>query len=526
MKKPESTSISFWSHVLLSLALISSLCTAGCKQEAKPTVNGFDLSASQKSPVLAFTKTITLDELKEHVVYLASDKLEGRFSCTPGARAAAVYIANHFQELGLQGLPDGDNLYFQEFQMQKKKLKECYLENDHVRVENWVHFGERFGNFSGERDVELIFAGYGREADLDRIDIEDKLVAFFPGEPDSSGFDMDKERIKMKSISDRNAAGFLLIFTDESSRAAYERFRKAFYGEPKYYLFKSPEEALDSERNIVIFASDLANLFGINTDKFLSALDEMKSVKDMTGLFSTTVRMKTAYETYSTLEAKNVLGYIEGTDKKDEWIILTAHYDHLGTYRGKIYNGADDNASGVAALLELAKAFPLASQEGHRPRRTLLFMSTDAEEIGANGSLYYVENPLSPLSQTVVDVNIDAIGRNDAKRPDLKDFVYIYCSRNGKVDLDEARQKAEKLLPDKLRIEMRTTPPGSDNHIFERQRVPAIAYTTGYSQDYHKPSDTEDKIDYKNMHKIVRMVFATVWELANRDEGIQRTELE
>ena len=257
-------------------------------------------------------------------------------------------------------------------------------------------------------------------------------------------------------------------------------------------------------------------LFGISKEKFLSTLEEMKSGKNVSGLYTTMVRMKTSYETDNILDARNVLGYIEGADKKDEWIILTAHYDHLGTYRGKVYNGADDNASGVAALLELAEAFDLAVQKGHHPRRTILFMSPDAEEIGANGSLYYVENPLAPLSKTVVDVNIDAIGREDAKRSDLEDFVYVYCSRNGKVDLDEARIKAEEILPDIPRIEINPTAPGSDNHIFERQRVPAIAYTTGYCRDYHKPTDTEDKINYKNLHKIAQTVTNTIWAILCR----------
>lgn len=475
---------------------------------------------AEKPPSFTYAETITLKELKEHVTYLASDELEGRFSCTPGAQAAAAYIAKHFQELELRGLPGDRTPYFQEFKMKKMKLKECYLESGHVKKLNWTHFGERFGHFSGEKDVELIFGGYGREEDLKGLDIKGKLVAFFPGEPNSTARNTEKERKKMKAIIDSGAAGFLLIYTDERSRASYKMFRDAYYGDERYYLSKTPEEALNSPRNIVIFASDLAELYGVSTKKFLSVLDEMQCGKNMAGTYKTNVHMKTSYEVYDTLNAKNVIGYIEGTDKKDELIIITAHYDHLGTYRGDVYNGADDNATGVAALLEIAEAFVLAAQKGLRPRRTILFLSPDAEEIGANGSLFYVENPMVPLTHTLVDINIDAIGREDAKRSELKDFVYVYHSANLNADLNQTRKNVEKMLSDKPHIESRKTPPGSDNHMFEREGIPAIAYTTGYSKDYHKSTDEAHKINYKNMHNITRMVFVTIWELANPGKAL------
>jgi Zn-dependent M28 family amino/carboxypeptidase len=279
----------------------------------------------------------------------------------------------------------------------------------------------------------------------------------------------------------------------------------------------TPEEALRSERSIVIFASDLAKLFGVSTRKFQAIQDKMKNGQDISGTYETKVHMKTSYETYDTLDAKNVIGYIEGTDKKEEVIILTAHYDHLGTYRGQVYNGADDNATGVAALLEIAEAFSIAGENGHQPRRSILFLCPDAEEIGANGSRYYLENPVFPLDRTLVDINIDTIGREDAKRPDLKEFVYVYSSKSLKADLDKARHEAENMISKKPRVEILTTPPGSDNYIFERGGIPSIAYTTGHSKDYHQPTDTAKKIDYNNMHRIVQLVFVTVWEIANQE---------
>jgi Zn-dependent M28 family amino/carboxypeptidase len=259
----------------------------------------------------------------------------------------------------------------------------------------------------------------------------------------------------------------------------------------------------------------LADLFGVPTQEILGALDELNQGKNMSGSYRIPVRMITSYETFRSFEGANVLGFIEGTDKKDEWIIITAHYDHLGTHRGEIYNGADDNASGVAALLEIAHAFALAAENGEHPRRSILFMCPDAEEIGANGSLYYVDHPLVPLAQTIVDVNIDSIGRDDAARPDLKDFVYAYCSRNIKSDMVDVLTAAEEQMQDAPQVVDRTSPPGSDNYIFEQARVPALAFTTGHCADYHTPKDTFRKIDMENVLAITRLIYLTIREIAD-----------
>jgi Zn-dependent M28 family amino/carboxypeptidase len=128
-----------------------------------------------------------------------------------------------------------------------------------------------------------------------------------------------------------------------------------------------------------------------------------------------------------------------------------------------------------------------------------------------------VDNPVVPLANTVVDVNIDTIGREDATRPDLKDFIFVYCSNKAKADFNEARAETEKKFKNKLRIEIRESPPGSDNYVFERSGVPVIAYTTGHSKDYHKPSDTANKIHYDNLTNITQMIFSTVWEIAIRE---------
>jgi len=516
MKTSQRISIQYKIGTFLIVIFPILILSVGCKQENKP-IQEDENSSEINNVVKEFTKTITLNELKKHVYDLSSDNMEGRFSATKGAKKAAAYIIKHLQALDLKGLPDQGEPYLQKFRMQKKKLVDCYLENENGRVENWVDFGERFCHFSGEKDAELVFVGYGRDSDFEGIDVKGKLAAFFVGGPATSELIAEKEKIKINTATELGAIGHLMILRDEKARSNYELFRKNFYGETRYYLFKRPEEALHSERGMVIFASALAKLFGVSTEELLSVIDDLDSGKNMSGKFKARVHMKTSYEVYETLNGENVLGFMEGTDKQNEWIILTAHYDHLGKYGGDIYNGADDNASGMAAILEIAEAFTLAARKGHRPRRNILFLFPDAEEIGANGSSYYVDNPVVPLANTVVDINIDAIGREDTARPDLKDFIFVYCSSKAKADFNEARTETEKRFKNKLRIEIRKSPPGSDNFIFERSGVPVIAYTTGRSKDYHKPSDTANKIHYDNLTNITQMIFSTVWEIANRE---------
>lgn len=143
----------------------------------------------------------------------------------------------------------------------------------------------------------------------------------------------------------------------------------------------------------------------------MDAKRKIKKGEDISGKFQIIAHMKTAYEALDTIIAENVLGYIPGSDKKEECVVITAHYDHLGKSGGKIYNGAYDNAAGVAAVLEIAEAFAMASEGGYSPIRSPLFLTQDAEEMGGVGTIYFLDHPVFPLSDTVVDINIDGIGQ-------------------------------------------------------------------------------------------------------------------
>jgi len=226
------------------------------------------------------------------------------------------------------------------------------------------------------------------------------------------------------------------------------------------------------------------------------------------------------------INGENVLGYIEGTDLKEELIIITAHYDHLGKHDSLIFNGADDDGSGTVAALEIAEAFMLAKKSGNGPRRSVLIMPVSGEEKGLLGSKYYTDHPIYPLENTVANLNIDMIGRiGDFK--DNPNYVYLIGADRLSQELHDISEQINK---EHIGLELDYTfneddDPNryyyrSDHYNFAKNNIPVIFYFNGIHEDYHKVTDTIEKIDFQKIETITRLVFLTAWELANRDERI------
>lgn len=229
-------------------------------------------------------------------------------------------------------------------------------------------------------------------------------------------------------------------------------------------------------------------------------------------------------------DSENVLAYIKGTEKPDEVIIISAHLDHIGVSRnGDINNGADDDGSGTVAILEIAEAFKAASDKGHGPKRSILFLHVTAEEIGLFGSRYYSDvDPVFPLANTVANLNIDMIGRVDPKHEDNRNYLYLIGSDKLSQELHNISEAVNKKYfnmafdytfnddNDPNRFYYR-----SDHYNFAKNNIPVIFYFNGTHADYHKPSDTPDKIQYDLLETRARLIFHTAWELANRGERIK-----
>lgn len=227
-------------------------------------------------------------------------------------------------------------------------------------------------------------------------------------------------------------------------------------------------------------------------------------------------------------DSENIWAFIEGTEKPDEILVISAHYDHVGMKNGEVYNGADDDGSGTVALLELAKAFKKAKDEGNGPKRSILFLHVTGEEHGLHGSRYYSEHPLFPLKNTIADLNIDMIGRRDEKHKDNGNYIYLIGSDRLSSELHAISENVNKKYT-KLELDYkyndRNDPEKiyfrSDHYNFAKNGIPSLFYFNGVHEDYHKASDTPDKIEYDLLQKRTQLVFATAWELVNRKERIK-----
>lgn len=226
-------------------------------------------------------------------------------------------------------------------------------------------------------------------------------------------------------------------------------------------------------------------------------------------------------------DSENIWAYIEGSEKPEEVLIISAHYDHVGVKNGEVYNGADDDGSGTVAVLQIAEAFQKAKKEGHGPKRSILFLHVTGEEHGLHGSRFYSENPLFPIANTVADINIDMIGRRDVEHADTNNYVYVIGADRLSSDLHNITV-AQNNKYTHLDLDFKFNDPKDPNHFYERSDhynfakngIPAVFLFNGVHADYHQKSDEPDKIEYDALAKRAQLAFVIAWDLANRSERI------
>lgn len=226
-------------------------------------------------------------------------------------------------------------------------------------------------------------------------------------------------------------------------------------------------------------------------------------------------------------DSENIWAFIKGSEKPEEIVVISAHYDHVGMKNGEIYNGADDDGSGTVAILEMAKAFAKAKKEGNGPKRSILILHVTGEEHGLHGSRYYSENPLFPLANTVADVNIDMIGRRDEMHPNSNNYIYLIGSDYLSSDLhnicESVNQKYIQMDID-YKYNDRNDPNRfyyrSDHYNFAKNGIPSVFLFNGTHADYHKPGDVVEKIEFDALTKRTKYAFAIAWEIANRENRL------
>ncbi len=492
--------------------------------------------SAQDTSYLKYSRTITKEELSAHVYKLASAEFDGRYTGSRGQIRAEEYIKDEFRKYGLEEpVIAGKQTYVQDFVLDNCRWKDQRLMvNGHE-----LKVGKDFLFLSDPVDVKgtypVVFAGFGIQdsaySDLANIDLKGKIMLVFSGEPrDAEGLSIisGKEELSKKGYyfskeavaSTKGAAGVIIIARQKSDYKKYLKDRDYYDHSPKI-SYPGKDEEMKMHKGAFSAFMDIktaAKLVSEKPENLEAALKEMESShKTTAGRYTGSVTIDASNDCIP-LQTGNVAGIVEGTDLKDEAVVVVAHYDHLGEKGGQIYYGADDNASGTAAVMSIAEAFARAAREGVRPRRTLVFLAVSAEELGLYGSKFYTQNPLISLDSTYACVDIDMIGRASTGLSDDPDYISgdVYLS----PDLLQICRNYDKLIAPDLEDRMQfkgNVRGGSDYYYFALHGIPSLFYFEGFHKDYHEPTDTPDKILYTRMEKIVRAIFATTWELANRE---------
>ena len=480
-----------------------------------------EYSHAQDPEIQKFGNRITEDHLKEYLSILASDALEGRETGTRGQKMAAAFIRAHFEELGLTAPVNGD--HYQTFELYSTKPGENYVIVGGNRYDNFTevtYYGNNESN--GEVPLSLVFAGDGSEEFLSQVEIKDKAVLLMSGSQYPSNEIL--ELLYQK--------GAKIIFVSHTKTNAefnlVSNQIKSFSG-PRELTFNKPA-INNSQPGVFIVAPTLIEkLFGMSREKVMAAASggDKKSLKKIKPIH---IVYKTSSDV-NPIRTENVLGFLEGSDKKEELLVVTAHYDHIGVKKNGegdlINNGADDDASGTSTVMELAKIFAQAKQEGKGSRRSILFMLVTGEEKGLLGSDYYTQNPVFPLENTVVNLNIDMIGRRDLQHQNSAPYVYVIGADKLSAELNTLSETVNKTYsnlifdytyndinhPDRLYYR-------SDHWNFAKKDIPIIFYFDGIHEDYHKPSDEIEKIEFDLLTKRAQCIFYTAWEIANRESRI------
>jgi Zn-dependent M28 family amino/carboxypeptidase len=469
-----------------------------------------------------YGEMISASALKENLTVIADDVMEGRATGKRGQKMAAAFIRAHFEEAGLVAPVQGD--YYQPLELYTEMAGETFIQSETVRLDNYSGIAYHGRDDSGGVvSTALVFAGYGSEADLKQVNVKGKAAVILSGVEGVNG----NRGISLL----RQSGAQTVIVCSPNNRTAFDLQAKqieAANNTGDLSLTPPTPGTAGLAGHFIISASALESLLGAALPELIKLADPnkpaLRKLKPVPIKYRTSRRVKV-------VKSENVLGYVEGSDKKDEVIVISAHYDHIGVGEqgtgDRIYNGADDDGSGTVAVMELARVYAAAKDAGHGPRRTLLFLAVAGEENGLLGSKYYTDHPVFSLHQTVANLNIDMIGRRDPAHATGEPYVYIIGADKISTTLNQiseaANQRYTQLVFDYTYND--TAHPQrlyyrSDHYNFARHNIPIIFYFDGLHEDYHRPTDEIEKIEFDLLAKRVKCIFYTAWEIANRDERI------
>jgi len=484
-------------------------------------VGSLSMAAQVDSLALHYAAYIDAMELKDHLYILASDSLEGRDTGKPGQKMAADYLRNQFIAYGIPPVPAADpeaivQGYFQPFPLVEERNGSISISSGGSTLtflQELLYFNEVL---DGDRQLrDLVYMGDGSTLGESSKLKGRSVVIEDSGEGHLMLF---LGALRGRSTAASKAGVDILLVATPRMDLMIDQMGHFVAGSRMRLDMGEEQGPPPTGAQVILVDAKALEGMGVPLARLRKGKPGRKVKVDMQ-VKHTPLSQRVVSE--------NVLAYIEGTDKKDELIVLTAHYDHIGVEDGEVYNGADDDGSGTVAMLGIAKAFARAKAEGHGPRRSVLVMPVSGEEKGLLGSKYYSERPVFPLETTVANINIDMIGRVDSIHQGMAPYVYVIGSDRLSSELHTINEEANRWYT-RMELDYRFNAADdpnrfyyrSDHYNFARKGVPAVFFFSGVHEDYHKPTDTVDKIDFELLHQRALLAFHTAWILANREERI------
>jgi hypothetical protein len=492
-----------------------------------------------------FPELLSKDSMRISIEELTSVEMSGRKTGTQGQKKAAAFISNKLSHFDIKPLPGRMNF------IHPHALSLRYNQGYNLEVhQKFYLFLEDYFYIRGYNDTTFIldsflFMGYGISDslydDYNGIDVQNKAILIYDGEPEGIKFKKQSEasgkssawstdwRKKLAIVYDRKPSVVFIISSNLgmiSDSLLSEKNAIDFYR-----LAQAP-----SSIPIIFISEEMAlNFFPEHQEYMLSgAKKKIERSKKSSSFSVSTDAVIQINSKPSVLIGENIMGIIEGSEKKDEYVILSAHYDHLGQADSSYYPGADDNASGVASVLEIARLFSAGLKNGKRPKRSVIFCFFSGEENGLMGSSYFVKNPVVPLAKIIANLNIDMLGRTDTihTKEGSERYVYIIGADRLSEELYLVNENCNLKGP-KLELDYKYDRPDdpnrfyyrSDHYHFSKNNIPVIFYFNGIHEDYHETTDTAEKINLELLSLRTRLIYLTTEELLNRKKRISTNRI-
>lgn len=477
---------------------------------------------------------LSKDSLEKYLTVIASDDMEGREVGHPGNVRAAQYLAGKLASFGYYSPPKTKD-YLQYFPLYKQSWKNTGLEISQFNfefLEDFYALPSQNPNLPSFQASEIVYLGKAQPGEPGRVfentDLKNKVILIeegaVGGQTDFSENTQDAVFNRKLEAARKARARVVFVISDNYDNRL-NRYKS---------ILQSPSVSMKLEHvewtNVVYISpravARIMKGYENEIEKFKKILEQGSQDEVSPVVIRKPVQLNLHKVTESEY-VPNVVGYLPGKDPllRNELLVISAHFDHLGIHDGKIWNGADDDGSGVSAVLEISRVIAgEAARSEEYPRRSLLILLVNGEEKGLLGSSYYTENPLYPLRSTIANLNIDMIGRRDGYHTDNPYYVYAIGSDMLSTDLHNINEAVNRELTN-LELDYRYNKKSdpnrfyyrSDHYNFAKNGIPVIFYFTGVHEDYHQPTDTIEKIEFSKMLTITKLVFGTAWELLNSD---------